>query len=88
VGDVRQGDRAGEVAEPKAVALALEGMKYEADLGRGRDAQERPPADPAAVRADARQVGREGGPKDAKVDMENSGLAPVTDARMEAFTSA
>ena len=28
-----------------------------------------------------------GGPKEAKIDMENSGLAPVTDARMEAFTS-
>ena len=29
-----------------------------------------------------------GGPKDAKIDLEGSGLAPVTEARMEAFTSA
>ena len=28
-----------------------------------------------------------GGPKEARIDMENSGLAPVTDARMEEFTS-
>jgi hypothetical protein len=29
-----------------------------------------------------------GGPKEAKLDMEGSGLAPVTDARLEAYTSA
>ena len=29
-----------------------------------------------------------GGPKEAKIDMEGSGLAPVTDARIESYVSA
>ena len=29
-----------------------------------------------------------GGPKDAKIDLEGSGLAPVTEARLEGYTSA
>jgi len=29
-----------------------------------------------------------GGPKNAKIDMEGSGLAPVTEARLEGYTSA
>jgi len=28
-----------------------------------------------------------GGPKEAKIDMENSGLAPITEARLEGYTS-
>ena len=74
-------------AEPKAVALALEGMKHEGELGevemRKSDHQLIQPLyvltlDKAAAK---------GGPKEAKIDMEGSGLAPVTDARMEAYTS-
>jgi hypothetical protein len=29
-----------------------------------------------------------GGPKNAKIEMENSGLAPITNARLEGYTSA
>ena len=29
-----------------------------------------------------------GGPKQAKIDMEGSGLAPITEARLEGYTSA
>jgi branched-chain amino acid transport system substrate-binding protein len=75
-------------AEPKAVALALEGMKYEGDLGevemRKSDHQL---IQPLYVLTLVKSAAK-GGPKEARIDMENSGLAPVTDARMEAFTSA
>ena len=75
-------------AEPKAVALALEGMKYEGDLGevemRKSDHQL---IQPLYVLTLVKSAAK-GGPKEARIDMENSGLAPITDARMEAFTSA
>lgn len=74
-------------AEPKAVALALEGMKYAADLGevemRKSDHQL---IQPLYVLTLVKSAAK-GGPKEAKIDMEGSGLAPVTDARMEGFTS-
>src|SRR5258708_5702345 len=75
-------------AEPKAVAYALEGMKYDGDMGevemRKSDHQLIQPLFVfTLVKAAAK-----GGPKDAKIDMEGSGLAPVTDARLEAYTSA
>ena len=75
-------------AEPKAVALALEGMRHDADLGevemRKQDHQLIQPLYVFTLHKSAAR----GGPKEAKLDMENSGLAPVTDARLEAFTSA
>ena len=75
-------------AEPKAVALALEGMKYDADLGevemRKSDHQL---IQPLYVLTLVKSAAK-GGPKEAKIDMEHSGLAPITDARMEAFTSS
>ena len=75
-------------AEPKAVALALEGMKHQGDLGevemRKSDHQL---IQPLYVLTLVKSAAR-GGPKDAKIDMENSGLAPITDARLEAYTSA
>ncbi|HEV8095396.1 MAG TPA: branched-chain amino acid ABC transporter substrate-binding protein [Burkholderiales bacterium] len=75
-------------AEPKAVALALEGMKYQGDLGevemRKSDHQL---IQPLYVLTLVKSAAK-GGPKEAKIDMEGSGLAPVTDARMEGFTSA
>jgi branched-chain amino acid transport system substrate-binding protein len=75
-------------AEPKAVALALEGMKYDADLGevemRKSDHQL---IQPLYVLTLVKSAAK-GGPKEAKIDMENSGLAPITDARMEGFTSS
>ena len=74
-------------AEPKAVALALEGMKYQADLGevemRKSDHQL---IQPLYVLTLVKSAAK-GGPKEAKIDMEGSGLAPITDARMEGFTS-
>jgi branched-chain amino acid transport system substrate-binding protein len=74
-------------AEPKAVALALEGMKHEGDLGevemRKTDHQL---IQPLYVLTLVKSAAK-GGPKEAKIDMENSGLAPITDSRMEAFTS-
>ena len=75
-------------AEPKAVAYALEGMRHDADLGevelRKSDHQL---IQPLYVFTLVKSTAR-GGPKEAKIDMEGSGLAPVTDARLEAFTSA
>jgi len=74
--------------DPKAVALALEGMKYDADLGgvemRKSDHQL---IQPLYVLTLVKSAAK-GGPKEAKIDMENSGLAPVTEARLEAYTSA
>ena len=75
-------------AEPKAVAYALEGMRHEGDLGevemRKSDHQLIQPLYVFTLQKSAAR----GGPKEAKIDMEGSGLAPVTDARLEAFTSA
>jgi branched-chain amino acid transport system substrate-binding protein len=75
-------------AEPKAVALALEGMKHEGELGevemRKSDHQL---IQPLYIMTIVKSAAK-GGPKEAKIDMEGSGLAPVTEARMEAFTSA
>jgi branched-chain amino acid transport system substrate-binding protein len=75
-------------ADPKAVALALEGMKHDAELGevemRKSDHQL---IQPLYIMTIVKSAAK-GGPKEAKIDMEGSGLAPVTEARMEAFTSA
>jgi branched-chain amino acid transport system substrate-binding protein len=75
-------------ADPKAVALALEGMHFQGDLGevemRKSDHQL---IQPLYVLTLVKSAAK-GGPKEAKIDMEGSGLAPVTDARLEAFTSA
>jgi branched-chain amino acid transport system substrate-binding protein len=74
--------------EPKAVALALEGMRHDGELGevemRRSDHQL---IQPLYVLTLVKSAAR-GGPKHAKIDMEGSGLAPVTDARLEASTSA
>ena len=74
--------------EPKAVALALEGMKYDADLGevemRKSDHQLIQPLYVLTIVKSAAK----GGPKNAKIDMEGSGLAPITEARLEGYTSA
>jgi len=75
-------------AEPKAVAMALEGMKHQGDLGevemRKSDHQLIQPLYVLTLH----KLASKGGPKEAKIDMEGSGLAPVTDARLEAYTSA
>jgi branched-chain amino acid transport system substrate-binding protein len=75
-------------AEPKAIALALEGMKFQGDMGeaemRKQDHQLIQPLFLMTMHKSAAK----GGPKDAKIDMEGSGLAMATDARLEGYTSA
>ena len=75
-------------AEPKAVAYALEGMKHDAELGevemRKSDHQL---IQPLYVLTLVKSAAK-GGPKEAKIDMEGSGLAPITNARLEGYTSA
>jgi len=75
-------------ADAKAVALALEGMKHDGELGevemRKSDHQL---IQPLYVLTLVKSAAK-GGPKEAKIDMEGSGLAPITDARLEAYTSA
>jgi len=74
--------------EPKAVALALEGMRHDGELGevemRKTDHQL---IQPLYMLTLVKSAAR-GGPKQAKIDMEGSGLAPVTEARLEGYTSA
>jgi branched-chain amino acid transport system substrate-binding protein len=74
--------------EPKAVALALEGMRHDGELGevemRKSDHQLIQPLYVLTLEKSAAR----GGPKNAKIEMENSGLAPVTNARLEGYTSA
>jgi branched-chain amino acid transport system substrate-binding protein len=75
-------------ADPKAVAYALEGMKMDAEMGevemRKTDHQLIQPLYVLTLVKSAAH----GGPKEAKIDMEGSGLAPITNARLEAYTSA
>jgi branched-chain amino acid transport system substrate-binding protein len=74
--------------EPKAVALALEGMRHDGELGevemRKSDHQL---IQPLYVLTLVKSAAK-GGPKNAKIDMEGSGLAPITNARLEGYTSA
>ena len=75
-------------AEPKQVALALEGMRHDGELGevemRKSDHQLIQPLYVLTIVKSAAK----GGPKQARIDMEGSGLAPVTEARLEGYTSA
>jgi len=74
--------------EPKKVAYALEGMKMPGDLGelemRKQDHQLIQPLYVFTLQKKASK----GGPAEAKIDMEGSGLAPVTDARIEPYVTA
>jgi branched-chain amino acid transport system substrate-binding protein len=74
--------------EPKAVALALEGMRYESDTGevemRKQDHQLIQPLYLSTVYKTAAR----GGPKEVKYDVENTGLGFKTDARLEGYLSA
>jgi branched-chain amino acid transport system substrate-binding protein len=74
--------------DPKKVALALEGMKFEADTGevemRKQDHQLIQPLYLSTVYKTAAR----GGPKEVKYDVENTGLGFKTDARLEGYTSA
>jgi branched-chain amino acid transport system substrate-binding protein len=74
--------------EPKPLALALEGMRFEGETGtvemRKADHQLIQPLYLSTVQKTAAK----GGPKDVKYDVEGTGLGFKTDARLEAFTSA
>ena len=74
--------------EPKAVAYALEGMRFDTPTGevemRKQDHQLIQPLYLSTVYKQASK----GGPKEVKYDIENTGLGFKTDAKLDAFTSA
>jgi branched-chain amino acid transport system substrate-binding protein len=74
--------------EPKALAYALEGMRFESDFG----AVEMRKADHQLIQplylSTVQKAAAKGGPKEVKYDIEGTGLGFKTDARLEAFTSA
>ena len=74
--------------EPKAVAYALEGMRFDTPTGevemRNQDHQLIQPLYLSTVYKQASK----GGPKEVKYDIENTGLGFKTDAKLDAFTSA
>ena len=73
--------------DPKKVAYALEGMKMQGDLGelemRNTNHQLIQPLYVFTLQKSAAR----GGPKEAKIDMEGSGLAPLTDTRVEPYVT-
>ena len=73
--------------EPKKVAAALEGMKFQSDTGevemRKQDHQLIQPLYLSTVVKTAAK----GGPKEVRHDVENTGLGFKTDARLEGYTS-
>jgi branched-chain amino acid transport system substrate-binding protein len=74
--------------EPKAIAHALEGMRFETATGevemRKKDHQLIQPLYLSTVYKQASK----GGPKEVKYDVENTGLGFKTDAKLDASTSA
>ena len=74
--------------EPKAVAYALEGMRFESDTGevemRKQDHQLVQPLYLSTVV----KIAAKGGPKEVKYDVEGTGMGFKTDARLEGYTSA
>jgi branched-chain amino acid transport system substrate-binding protein len=74
--------------DPKKVAYALEGMKMQGDMG---DLEMRKDnhqlLQPLFVFTLVKKASL-GGPAEAKIDMEHSGLAPVTDLRVEPYVTA
>ena len=74
--------------DPKAVALKLEGMKYQGDSGevemRATDHQLIQPLYISTIA----KVAAKGGPKGVKYDIENTGYGFQTDTRIEGFVSA
>ena len=74
--------------EPKAVAYALEGLRFDTPTGevemRKQDHQLIQPLYLSTVYKQAAK----GGPKEVKYDVENTGLGFKTDAKLDAFTSA
>ena len=74
--------------DPVAVAKALEGMRFQTDVGevemRAADHQLIQPLYISTIE----RVASKGGPKEIKYDVENTGLGFKTDARIEGYVSA
>ena len=82
-------------AEPKAIALKLEGMKFQADTGeiemRASDHQVIQPlyiSTVAKALADPKRPKNKGNDKEVKYDLEDTGYGFKTDARIEAYVTA
>ena len=73
--------------DPKKVAYALEGMKWQGELGEVEMLRVNHQLIQPLYLFTLQKSAAKGGPKEGKVDMEGSGLAPVTDARIEAYVS-
>ena len=73
--------------DPKKVAYALEGMKMQGDLGELEMRKTNHQLIQALYVFTLQKSAARGGPKEAKIDMEGSGLAPVTDVRVEPYVT-
>jgi branched-chain amino acid transport system substrate-binding protein len=73
--------------DPTKVAFALEGMKFNGDMGEVEMLRINHQLIQPLFLFTLQKSAAKGGPKEGKVDMEGSGLAPVTDARIEAYVS-
>ncbi len=73
--------------EPKKVALALEGMQFQGDMGEVEMLRVNHQLIQPLFLFTLHKSAAKGGPKDGKIDMEGSGLAPVTDARIEPYVT-
>ena len=81
--------------EPKAIALKLEGMKFQSDTGevemRAADHQVIQPlyiSTVAKAFADPKHPKNKGKDKEVKYDLEDTGYGFKTDARIEAYVTA
>ncbi len=74
--------------EPKAVALALEGMRFTSDTGDVEMRKQDHQLIQNLYLSTVQKIASKGGPKDVKYDVENTGLGFKTDAKLDAFTSA
>ena len=73
--------------DPKKVAYALEGMKMQGDLGELEMRKSNHQLIQALYVFTLHKSAARGGPKEAKIDMEGSGLAPLTDTRVEPYVT-
>ena len=74
--------------DPKAVAYALEGLRFDTPTGEAEmRKQDHQLIQPLYLSTVYKQASK-GGPKEVKYDVENTGLGFKTDAKLDAFTSA
>lgn len=88
IGMVAEAMKRAQSDDPKAVAKALEGMRFQTELGevemRASDHQLIQPLFVSTIERTAAK----GGPKDVKHDVEGSGMGFRTDAKIEGYVSA